>query len=169
MSGRDKSWTTASGKDITETDANRLAKEFEQDDAALDTGTVTFPRRAGRPSLTGRAAVSPRVSFRVAPELRDQAERLAGEQGATVSRLAREALEQLVHSRMAGGDLDQVLMDHLIDLGQELLEGAVRVLAWEPPDHLEPLLCLRNRAGSHPPLPAIPGVLRSRNGFHGLT
>jgi len=139
LSGREKTWTTASGETVTEADAARLAEEFEQDDAALDTGTVTFPRRAGRPSLTGRAAVSPKVTFRVAPELREQAERLAGERGTTVSRLAREALEQLLHSNMAGNDLDQALLDHLVveflDHGQravEFLRSAGALLSMPP-------------------------------------
>jgi hypothetical protein len=113
LSGREKTWTTASGKVLTEADAARLAEEFERDDAALDAGTVTFPRKAGRPSLTGRAAVSPRVSLRVTPELLEQAERMAGERGTTVSGLAREALEQLLRSSTTGGELDQGLLDHL--------------------------------------------------------
>ena len=138
-SGRDKTWTTAAGKVLTEADAARLAEEFERDDAALDTGTVTFPRKAGRPSLTGRAAVSPKVTLRVTPELRDQAERLAGERGTTVSRLAREALEQLLHSSTTGGELDQELLDHLIveflDHGQravDFLRSAAGLLSTRP-------------------------------------
>jgi hypothetical protein len=89
-------WTTSSGAVVTESDADRLAEEFEQDDAALDRGRVTFPRKAGRPSLTGRSAVSPQVTFRVTPKLRAQAEKLAAERGTTVSGLAREALEELL-------------------------------------------------------------------------
>jgi hypothetical protein len=126
LSGPEKTWTTASGKVLTEADAARLAEEFERDDAALDTGTVTFPRKAGRPSLTGRAAVSPKVTFRIMPELREQAERLAGERGTTVSRLAREALEQLLRSSTTDDDLDQDLLDHLIveflDHGQRAVD-----------------------------------------------
>jgi hypothetical protein len=68
----------------------------EVDDAVLaGRGTVTFPRR-GRPSLTGRAASSPHVGFRVSPELRDEAEAIARARGVTVSALAREALEEYV-------------------------------------------------------------------------
>lgn len=114
MSGREKTWTTALGKVLTEADAARLAEEFERDDAALDTGTVTFPRKAGRPSLTGRAAVSPKVTLRVTPELREQAERLADARGITVSRLAREALEQVLLSSPTGGELDQEPLEHLV-------------------------------------------------------
>lgn len=91
-----KTWTTASGKTPTETDVARLTDEFERDDDALDNARVTFPRRAGRPSLTGRRAVSPQVTFRITPELRERAEQLTTERGTTVSRLAREALEDLI-------------------------------------------------------------------------
>lgn len=89
-------WTTPSGAVVTEAVAEQLAKEFEQDDAALDGGQVSLPRKAGRPSLTGRSAVSPQVTFRVTPQLRAQAERLASERGTSVSGLAREALEELL-------------------------------------------------------------------------
>jgi hypothetical protein len=50
-------------------------------------------RRTGRPSLTGRPVVSPRVSFRLTPEALHQAAALATEEGKTISQLAREALE----------------------------------------------------------------------------
>ena len=89
-------WTTASGAVISEDDAERLAAEFEQDDAVLDHGRVSFPRKAGRPSLTGRSAMSPQVTFRVTPQLRAKAEKLATERGTTVSGLAREALEEML-------------------------------------------------------------------------
>lgn len=48
-------WTTPSGSVVTESDADRLAEEFEQDDAALDRGRVTLPRKAGAP----RSSVDP--------------------------------------------------------------------------------------------------------------
>lgn len=50
-------------------------------------------RKAGRPSLTGDAAASPRVSFRLKPEVRERAAAVAEREGKTVSQLAREALE----------------------------------------------------------------------------
>lgn len=91
-----KSWTTASGGKITESDAVDLATEFESSDGVLGRADIVFPRRAGRPSLTGRSAVSPQVTFRITPELRAEAERAAQQLGTTVSGLARKALEDLL-------------------------------------------------------------------------
>lgn len=54
-------------------------------------------RRGGRPSLTGDAAVSPRVSFRLTPGIRDRAAVIAAREGKTISQLAREALEERVN------------------------------------------------------------------------
>lgn len=53
-------------------------------------------RRAGRPSLTGEAAASPRISFRITPAVRNQAEEVAAREGKTISQLAREAFEARV-------------------------------------------------------------------------
>jgi hypothetical protein len=89
-------WTTPDGQVISEDDAARLAREFEADDAALEGAEVIFTRKAGRPSLTGGPGVSPQVTFRLSPSVREQAERLAADRGTTVSALAREALERLV-------------------------------------------------------------------------
>jgi predicted HicB family RNase H-like nuclease len=77
---------------------DRIVAEVE--DAVLAGRGVTSFLRRGRPSLTGRAAVSPHVRFRVSPELRDDAEAIARRRGVTVSALVREALEEYV--RKAG-------------------------------------------------------------------
>jgi predicted HicB family RNase H-like nuclease len=57
-------------------------------------------RRAGRPSLTGEAAASPRITFRIPHSTRDRAAEIAAQEGKTVSQLAREALEE----RVAAGE-----------------------------------------------------------------
>ena len=57
-------------------------------------------RRVGRPSLTGDAAASPRITFRIAPGTRDRAAEIAAQEGKSVSQLAREALEE----RVAAGE-----------------------------------------------------------------
>ncbi len=55
-------------------------------------------RRGGRPSLTGEAATSPRVTFRLTPDIRDRAAAIAEREGKTISQLAREALENRVQA-----------------------------------------------------------------------
>jgi hypothetical protein len=93
---RGPAWTTADGQVINEAEAARLAAEFEADKDALDGVEFTFPRRAGRPSLTGRTGTSPQVTSRLSPTVREQVDRLAADRDTTLSALAREALEQLV-------------------------------------------------------------------------
>lgn len=86
---------TRAGRELDEQDVERLADEFERDDPDADpriVGRLGAVRR-GRPSLTGRAAASPRVSFRTTDELRARAEERAEREGKTVSQVAREALE----------------------------------------------------------------------------
>ena len=91
-----KAWRTASGAKISESEAGQLAEEFEKNNDALDGLELTFPRQAGRPSLTQSRGVSPQVSFRIPLALRERAEQLANKRGTTVSALAREALEDLL-------------------------------------------------------------------------
>ena len=72
------------------------------DDAYIDEVVAAaheyLDRRAGRPSLTGRAERSPQVTFRVTPELKARAEEAPRAQGTTVSQLARKAFEQFLVS-----------------------------------------------------------------------
>lgn len=74
---------------------DRILNDFER---AVDEGNYVayYPQR-GRPSLTGKAAESPSVGFRLTPELRARAEQVARRRGITVSALARTALEQYLH------------------------------------------------------------------------
>jgi len=53
----------------------------------------------GGKSLSGGNVHSPRVQFRVPQDLHDEAERLADEQGVSLSALARHALEDYLRSR----------------------------------------------------------------------
>jgi hypothetical protein len=71
-------------------DGTRLTNELAQQIAD------DVRSRGGRPSLTGAASASPRVSFRLTPEVRDQAEQIAAHEGKTISQLAREALESRI-------------------------------------------------------------------------
>ena len=100
MSGRStkKLVTLKDGTVLDDETTNRIVAEV--DNAVLaGRGTTAYPRK-GRPSLSGRAAASPHVGFRVSPELRDEAETVARRRGLTVSALAREALQEYV--RKAG-------------------------------------------------------------------
>lgn len=83
--------------------------DLDRDDVRLPDGTRLTEQRAeeivqdvrargGRPSLTGDAAVSPRVSFRLTPAIRDRAAAVAEREGKTISQLAREALESRVRA-----------------------------------------------------------------------
>ena len=63
-------------------------------------------RRVGRPSLTGEAAASPRITFRITPAVRDRAAAIAAHEGKTVSQLAREALEARVADRSGAPGTD---------------------------------------------------------------
>lgn len=74
----------SNGQRVTEERARRIAER------------VVSKARPGRPSLTGDEVKSPRVSIRVTPSLRADAERLAKARGTTVSALARQALEDYV-------------------------------------------------------------------------
>ncbi len=88
--------------------SNEAAKgsdiDLERDDYRLTDGTRVTPavaqaiveevrRVGGRPSLSGNAAKSPQIAFRVAAEVRERAARVAADEGKTLSQLAREALE----------------------------------------------------------------------------
>ncbi len=78
------------GEDLRLSDGTRLTAEL------ADQITTAVRRTAGRPSLTGTAVSSPQIAFRVTPAVRERANRIAAEQGKTLSQLAREALEDRV-------------------------------------------------------------------------
>ncbi len=80
-------------EDVRLSDGNRLT---EQQAAEI---VDEVRRRGGRPSLTGEAAMSPRIAFRVTAAERDRAAEIAAREGKTISQLAREALE----ARVAAG------------------------------------------------------------------
>ena len=87
-------WVTRSGTVITEELAEEWAEEIERNPP--DPSTLKR-RYVGRPSL-GAAGHSPRVSFRVSPELSKAAWKRADEEGRALSDLAREALERYLDS-----------------------------------------------------------------------
>lgn len=77
-------------EDVRLTDGTQLT-----DDVAVEI-VEQVRRGAGRPSLSGRAAASPQIAFRVASDVRDRAAQVAAREGKSISQLAREALEARV-------------------------------------------------------------------------
>jgi len=90
-------WKTRSGRTISEADAERMAAEFEQED--LDFTDAEYPRRRGRPSLTGRAERSPQITFRLDDDMLQRASQLAHRDGVSLSALARQALDAYLSSQ----------------------------------------------------------------------
>jgi predicted HicB family RNase H-like nuclease len=75
---------------------NERAKQIAEETLAEARRRNLIP---GGKSLSGGSVHSPRVQFRVPVELRAQAERVAEDQGVSLSALARRALEDYVRSR----------------------------------------------------------------------
>jgi predicted HicB family RNase H-like nuclease len=85
---------TRAGTVITEEIAEQMAEEIERE--GLDPSKVER-RYVGRPSL-GPAGHSPRVSFRVPPDLYKAAWARADKEGRSLSDLAREAFTRYMDS-----------------------------------------------------------------------
>lgn len=85
---------TRSGTVITEEVAEQMAEDFERNPP--DPSTLRR-RYVGRPSL-GASGHSPRVSFRVPPDLYDAAWARADKEGRSLSELAREAFNRYMDS-----------------------------------------------------------------------
>lgn len=85
---------TRSGKVITEKVAEEMAEDFEKNPPDLSTW---HRRYVGRPSL-GPNGLSPRVSFRVPPDLHKAAWARADKEGKSLSELAREAFNRYMDS-----------------------------------------------------------------------
>ena len=79
---------------IVDSDGRRIDDAYVDEVMALV--DEHLERRAGRPSLTGKAERSPQVTFRVTPEMKARAEEQARAEGTTVSQLARRAFEQFL-------------------------------------------------------------------------
>jgi len=85
---------TESGVEITPEIADALALEAERGYDLSKAERVLV----GRPSLDGDGGTSPRLSFRLTPELYRIALKRAEEEGRSVSDLAREAVSRYVNS-----------------------------------------------------------------------
>src|SRR5690349_8099788 len=91
---KEKPFVTRSGMVLTEEIAEQWAEEIEKnppDPSKLER------RYVGRPSL-GPNGLSPRVSFRVPPELHKAAWARADKEGRSLSELAREAFNRYMDS-----------------------------------------------------------------------
>jgi hypothetical protein len=87
-------WVTRSGTVLTEELAEQWAEDIERnppDPSKLER------RYVGRPSL-GPAGNSPRVSFRISPDLHKAAWKRADKEGRSLSDLAREAFTRYMDS-----------------------------------------------------------------------
>lgn len=74
----------------------RLADGTRLTDQVAETVVEQVRRPAGRPSLSGTAATSPQIAFRVPRDVRDRAAEAAAPEGKMTSQLAREALEDRI-------------------------------------------------------------------------
>jgi predicted HicB family RNase H-like nuclease len=81
-----------SGVLITDEVADQLAQEAERGYEPSEL------RRVGRKSLAGGSGRSPRVNYRMTPDLHERALARAQREGKTLSALAREALERYVET-----------------------------------------------------------------------
>jgi len=77
---------------------DKRGRRITQDYADRAVADVRAKIGRGRPSLTGQAARSPQVTFRLPPDLRAKVEARAKREGKRVSDVAREALEQYLAS-----------------------------------------------------------------------
>jgi predicted HicB family RNase H-like nuclease len=92
---------TRSGMVLDDKKVEELVREIEDDatEWSEPLPKSQWPGRGrGRPSLTGESQHSPRVTFRLDPEVRDEAAARAEREGKTVSELARDALKQYLAS-----------------------------------------------------------------------
>jgi len=86
--------TTKAGTDLTDDLEERLIEEAE---AGFDPATLSR-RRAGRPSLSGRAGHSNRVDLRVDDETYEAIRRIAEQENRKVSDVVRDAIRQFLEA-----------------------------------------------------------------------
>ncbi len=80
--------------EIYNSQGRRIDQAYVDDVVAYAHEVLTRP--VGRPSLTGASQHSPQVSFRITPQMKQEAVRLAQQRGMSVSGLARQALADLL-------------------------------------------------------------------------
>ena len=80
--------------EIYDSQGRRIDQAYVDDVVSYAHEVLTRP--VGRPSLTGASQHSPQVSFRVTPQMKQEAVRLAQQRGLSLSGLARQALADLL-------------------------------------------------------------------------
>jgi hypothetical protein len=83
------------GPDVPDGEPVRDSKGNLIDADYIDRAVEDVHTALGRPSLSGGGR-SPRVTFRVSVEVREAAERLAEQEGITLTDLARQTLEERI-------------------------------------------------------------------------
>lgn len=91
MAGKDRRSRLTGGRELTPQLEKELAEEAERGYDLSEARTVYV----GRPSLSGNGA-SPRMSFRITPELYLALERQAAAEEKTVSQVARDAIARYI-------------------------------------------------------------------------
>lgn len=90
-------WTTSSGRVITEDEAARMAAAFEADDDAIEQAVAQPVRRRGRAVLVGtRGRRSPKVEARVGEDVHLKLVQQAAREHRRMSDLVRDAVAEYV-------------------------------------------------------------------------
>jgi hypothetical protein len=83
-------------------DGTRLTEALAAEIAAE--AVAKHPARRGRPSITGGAAHTPKMTVRVAPETRRALEVIAAKEGRRLTDVSRDALAEYVARRLPAVD-----------------------------------------------------------------
>jgi len=83
-------------------DGTRLTSDLAAEIAAE--AIAKHPARRGRPTITGAAARTPKMTVRVAPEMRRALEAIAARQGRRLTDVSRDALSEYVAAHLRDGE-----------------------------------------------------------------
>jgi hypothetical protein len=85
-------------EDVRLADGTRLTEELAAQIA--EEAIAEHPARRGRPTITGAAARTPKMTVRVAPETRRALEAIAARQGRRLTDVSRDALAEYVAAHL---------------------------------------------------------------------
>ena len=86
------------GEEVRLADGTRLTEDLAAQIA--EEAVAEHPARRGRPTITGAAARTPRMTVRVAPETRRALEAIAARQGRRLTDVSRDALAEYVTAHL---------------------------------------------------------------------